>query len=174
MINKNNITKLLDRLGEELAKNSLNRTITVFGSGALLLLDVSDNNRATHDIDIADPSMDMDLQLASFEVAKNSGLEIDWLNSAGTIFTSKLKPGWRKRIVAVYKSKNLTVNSLSEFDLICSKSYALATRGLDSDLTDLRALKPTKTDIKKVLEWVKTFDENQDISKRLLTLLENL
>ena len=140
MINKNNITELLNKLDEELSKNSLTRTITVFGSGALLLLDVSDNNRATHDIDIADLAMDIDLQLASFEVAKNSGLEIDWLNSAGTIFTSKLKSGWRKRVPTVYEGKNLTVNPLSNFDLICSKSYALATRGLDSDLTLLENL----------------------------------
>lgn len=174
MINKKNVTKMLETLDQELLKKELTRSFTVFGSGALMLLDVSSDERLTRDIDIADPDIDIKLQLTSIDVANKLGLDIDWLNSAGSIYTSKLKTGWRKRIIPVFKGKALTVNALSKFDLLSSKCYAFSLRGLATDLEDIKELKPNIDELNEVNDWFATFDNGAELCLRLKALTEEL
>ena len=54
MIDKENITQLLNKLDEALVKKSLHRQITIFGSGALILQGVASSHRATVDNEYSD------------------------------------------------------------------------------------------------------------------------
>ena len=85
MINKSNITTLFKALDEALGKKNEKREITVFGSGPLIANNLID--RATVDIDMVDPAMDMSLQLIAADVGEKFNLDMTWLNSAGHIFS---------------------------------------------------------------------------------------
>lgn len=174
MITKKTITSMLAELDETLLKQELQRSFTVFGSGALMLLDVSSDERLTHDIDIADPEIDIELQLASIDVANKLGLEVDWLNSAGSIYSSKLRTGWRERVVPVFAGKALTVTTLSRSDLLSSKCYAYSLRGLDTDIEDIKGLNPSSKELNEIIIWFNTFENGKELSVRLTALMEEL
>ena len=68
MINKVNIKALFKDLDKALEAKEERREITIFGSGSLIIQGIiiqgiSNNLRATVDIDMVDPEMDVSLQL---------------------------------------------------------------------------------------------------------------
>jgi len=64
-INKNSLKLILNSLNDELKSREISREIRVFGSGALMLLDLSKEARFTLDLDMLSPTGDMDLLRAS-------------------------------------------------------------------------------------------------------------
>ena len=167
MIDKENITQLLNKLDEALVKKSLHRQITIFGSGALILQGVASSHRATVDIDMVEPDIDMELQLLCAEVGEEYDLDLTWMNSSGNIFSRHFPEGWRTRVIQVYSGRALHVFSLSRKDLIATKFYAACTRALQSDFNDLEDLAPTKSEVEFAYSWVSTKNEYSDIKERI-------
>ncbi len=150
MINKGNIPELFKALDKALGAKGQKREITVFGSGPLIAKDVID--RATVDIDMVDPEMDMDLQLIAAEVGDQFNLDMTWLNSAGHIFSRNFPKGWKDRVETHYTGRSLTVKFLAREDLIATKFYAACQRG-EQDINDLAAYKPSERELMMAASW---------------------
>lgn len=150
-ISTKSLKSILNTLNEELRSLNLKRVFTVFGSGALILLGSTNEDRTTTDLDILDPSIDEDLMAAAIVTAHKVDLNHTWLNSSGDIFSKKLDHGWKNRLKLVYTSSNLEVYSLSTDDLILLKLYAYFKRGLNTDLEDLLSLTKKPSHIENLL-----------------------
>lgn len=161
-INQKNINNILDELNLELKSQDLNRAFTVFGSGSLILLGQISENRTTTDLDIIDPSIDIELMNAAISTAQKIQLNQNWLNSSGDVFSQKLKDGWKQRLKLVYQASNLEVYTLDRMDLILLKLYAYYKRGLNTDLSDLVSLTTDKEEIEVLINTRKDiFDSNK-------------
>lgn len=167
MIDKGNIKKLFEELDRVLKGKSQLREFTIFGSGALLIQGISSEYRATVDVDMVDPKIDMELQLLCAEVGDKFNLDITWLNSAGYIYSLNFPSGWKERTVPVYKGEALKVKSLSKKDLIATKLYAACSRQMETDLLDLRDLKPSQSELDFARQWILSRPDSKDIEKKL-------
>jgi hypothetical protein len=168
MINKTNIVDLLKELDKALEAKDESREITIFGSGALIIQGISNNLRATMDIDIVDPEMDITLQLICADVGEKYDLDMTWLNSAGHIFSRSFPSGWKKRINLIYKGRSLKVSSIHRSDLIATKFYAICTRSLETDRLDLKDLKPSEEELNQTKKWVESQKDYNDIKDLVL------
>ena len=156
MINKGNISNIFEELDKALQNAGEKREFTIFGSGALMALDIL--SRETVDIDMVDPAIDTTLQLLSGDVGKNFGLDFGWLNSAGQIYSKNFPVGWKGRTRTTYKGKCLIVKVLERSDLIATKLNAACQRGV-RDIEDLVELTPSPGEIEKAKKWVLTCEE---------------
>lgn len=148
-INKDSLIKILESLNGELKSKEQFRTLKVFGSGALMLLNLSNENRFTHDLDMLSPTGDMELLRASEVVAKKFKLNEEWLNSIGHRFARHLPVKWEERLQLVFSKSNLEVYALSNVDLFFTKIRAYYDRGTESDLEDLMSFNFTISDSEK-------------------------
>ena len=139
-ITKKSLTAILDSLNSELKSLGISRDLNVFGSGALMLLEVSKQTRETTDLDMLSPTGDVELLKASEIVAKKHELDNEWLNSIGYRFSKYLPAKWDSRLVMVYEGTHLKVMSLSKTDLLFTKAKAFYSRGIPDDLEDLMSL----------------------------------
>ncbi|USN47509.1 MAG: hypothetical protein H6626_15250 [Pseudobdellovibrionaceae bacterium] len=168
MINKSNITTLFKALDEALGQKNEKREITVFGSGPLIANDIID--RATVDIDMVDPAMDMGLQLIAADVGEMFNLDMTWLNSAGHIFSRNFPQGWKDRVKVHYKGTNLVVKFLDRRDLIATKFYAACQRG-EQDINDLVAIEPSKKELNEAKKWILKSEQDPDWFKHVEYIL---
>ncbi len=159
MISKKNIRDLFKELDKALGEKGERREIIVFGSGPLIANDVVD--RATVDIDMVEPPMDMILQLIAAEIGDKFGLDMTWLNSAGHIFSRNLPDGWKDRAKGHFEGKSLRVKFLDRGDLIITKFYAACQRG-ELDINDLAALNPTPPELTKAESWALKRENDPD------------
>lgn len=148
-INSKSITAILDSLNLELKASKVSRDLRVFGSGALMLLNIAEQTRETVDLDMLSPTGDMDLLRASEAVATKHGLDNEWLNSMGSRFVKYLPVQWEARLKLVYSGSNLKVYSLSREDLLLTKAKAFYNRDERDDLEDLLALSNSLEEIEK-------------------------
>lgn len=155
MIKNENIKRVFELLNDGLKEKDLNREFTIFGSSALLAQNIASPDRATYDVDILDPEIDIKLQTVSFDVAAKAGLDVTWLNSAGFIFARNFPENWDERSIVVFEGSNLKVRSLSRSDLIASKMLSYCQRLSKTDLIDLKSLQPTNKEIKFITLWIK-------------------
>ncbi len=168
-INKDLLTNILESLNEELKAKEQFRTLKVFGSGALMLLNLSNENRFTHDLDMLSPTGDMDLLRASEVIAKKFKLNKEWLNSIGHRFARHLPVKWEERLQLVFSKSNLEIYALSNADLFFTKIRAYYDRGTESDLEDLMSLNFTIADSENF------FKENSfSDKKRTETVLKHI
>jgi len=168
MINKANIKALLRDLDKALEAKGENRELTIFGSGSLIIQGIANDFRATVDIDMLDPEIDITLQLICADVGEKYDLDLTWLNSAGHIYSRSLPSGWRSRVELVYNGVALKVNSIHRSDLIATKFYAVCTRALETDRMDLKDLRPTRDELIQARAWVESQKDYTEVKDLVL------
>lgn len=174
MIKNDNIRSIFELLNEGLKEKNLNREFTIFGSSALLAQNLASSDRATYDVDILDPEIDIKLQTVSFDVATKAGLDVTWLNSAGFIFGRNFPKNWSERSVVVFDGSNLKVRSLSRSDLIASKMLSYCQRLSKTDLIDLKSLKPTHKEVESVTSWIQKRPDYESLKDNFNNLKKEL
>lgn len=151
-----NIAESLDLLNFYLKKKDIKRSFIVCGGASLILQGLSRQGRVTKDIDVIAPEIDSALKEASISVANDLGLNVDWLNSDAHVLTKDLPLDWRMRILEIFKSSHLEVNSISRSDMIFAKFWAYCDR--QQDLHDLIDLQITEIEIDNIADIIKTKD----------------
>lgn len=157
-----------------LAKKGLLFEAVIIGGAAMQFLGLTE--RVTKDCDVLSPKITPDLKEASMDFAKEHGLSEDWLNNGPESLIRDLPSGWQENLVSLYEGKNLKLFTLSRLDFVRSKLFAFVDRGID--LEDLKGLKPTRSEIDQVKDWLKERDGNPDwpqyVEIRLGELLKEL
>ncbi len=171
MINQSNIRKLLEELDQALKNKGQQREFTIFGSGALLIQGIASESRATIDVDMVDPKIDMELQVLCADVGEKFNLNLTWLNSAGYIYSLNFPSGWKERTMVVYSGNSLKVKTLSRKDLIATKIYAACSRQLETDMMDLRDLKPNEFELNFAKQWILSRPDAKDLEIKLQSIL---
>lgn len=179
--NLGDIEDALSRVGELLAADGHEYAIVVLGGAALDLLRVV--NRETRDVDILtfaeprpgkEPSVDTidqlprempePLQRAARIVARDLGLDSDWLNTESSLqLQAGLPPGLPARIQ--WKSYGaLWVGPVHRYDLVFCKLFAAADSGGPTSVhyQDLIALRPSPRELLDAATWVETQDASAE------------
>jgi hypothetical protein len=134
----------------------------IIGGSALVLMGVV--SRLTKDFDILMPTLPEAVAAAARDFAKleraagNDVIE-DWLNNGPAQLGDVLPAGWRDRIEPLFKGEVITFSVLGRPDLLKSKLFALADRGVDVE--DCLALKPTADELAECLPWLEQQDGNE-------------
>src|SRR2546427_4598554 len=171
---KSDIEKALRAVGEILASEGHAYAIVVVGGAALNLLGIVE--RTTTDVDIlafahvrpGQPDelfrppepMPEPLTRAARAVARDMGLEQDWLNKGPSLqWETGLPPGLVHRIHWRHYT-SLAVGVADRQDLILFKLFAAAdSAGTESvHYQDLLALRPTGQELDAAIAWVSTQD----------------
>ena len=163
MISRKNIHKLFYKIDNLLKKKGERRTFIIFGSSALMLQGLCPENRITMDIDLIEPKMDTTIQNISAEIGEQLGMDIQWLNSAGSIFAHHFPALWKSRTQQIFKGTALTVKTLSRKDLIAVKFYAYCERNLRIDKDDLILLKPSQKELSFAKDWLVSLKKHFEI-----------
>lgn len=165
--------KTLEGFARFLEKKNMSYEIIVAGGAALHLLNIT--NRLTSDVDIVSPSkIPQDLLLAAMEFAEQSDntLDIAWLNSAASIYTSRLEPNWETRASTSIDLPGLRVKVLARPDLLKMKLGAMCDRG--RDLQDCVALKPSKSELLEAEAWLLSVSKDPTWPKKVKLGFERL
>ena len=171
MIEGSNLNSVFSALDKKLFELKHPKTITIFGSSALIAQNFID--RATHDVDVIDPKLDPQFQVAAMEIAPTLGLDPTWLNSAGTVFSRHLPEGWESRTQVIFRGDALKVKSLSRGDLILTKFLSACQRvGVDSE--DLASMKPSTIELKSAKKWALQRESTPEWPTRVDTVLEKV
>ena len=166
--NQDQLQEVLSALSEQLERSGGHYEIVVVGGSALIALGFI--QRPTKDVDVvalreayalekADP-LPQDLQEASDRVARDFGLQEDWINSgpASLMDLGGLPDGLLDRVETRRFGRGLTVLFASRFDQIHFKLYALVDQGAGRHEQDLRALQPTADELLQAARWTRTHD----------------
>lgn len=187
------LTQALGLLGDLLRERGLSFDLVVIGGGALLLqnlirrptLDLDAVARVENDAWVTANPLPAPLIQAVRDVADALDLpreprdEKDWLNS-GPAFLQNLglPEGFAERL-AILRFGPLTIRVAARQDLVCLKLWAAtdASRGPRRavDIADLRALRPTQSELRDAVAWCTLKDGRPDFaSLELAPLLEAL
>jgi hypothetical protein len=114
---------------------------------------------------------------ASAQVARDLGLEENWLNNGpsrndGGLFQMGLPLGLTGRLTKQVFGPRLAIYFIGRLDQIYFKLYAAADQREDTHIADLRALKPTDAELSDAARWAMTH-EVSDGFKMVLTELLN-
>ena len=171
--------KLLAALAEQLTVRGVHYTLAIVGGSALLALELV--SRATQDVDVvaiveagqlltAEPLPDALLD-AAHTVARDFGLQSDWLNPGPTtLLDLGLPEGFHERAERRTYGGGLDVLFASRLDQIHFKLYATVDQGAGKHLSDLRALAPTGQELLDAAAWSRT----QDPSEGYLAVLQRV
>ena len=187
---KTDIDRALQAVGEILASEGHAYSIVIMGGAALNLLGILE--RATTDVDIlafARLGPDQPCELlrppeplpepllrAAHAVARDMGLDQDWLNSGPALqWDAGLPPGlaqrvhWRRYAV-------LDVGAVGRQDLISFKLFAAAdSAGTESvHYQDLIVLRPTDEELEAAIAWVSTQDASPVFAEILTQVIERV
>jgi hypothetical protein len=144
-----------------LAGQGLGFEAVIVGSAALGLLGIV--QRATDDCDVLDPTIPDAIRHAAREFAVEEGLDPEWLNSKAHDFVGVpgcLPDGWRDRLRPAYSGRALRLQTLSRFDLLCTKLVALIDRGFD--YADCVAIAPTLDELQRAWPFVVQYEGNEE------------
>jgi len=83
-----------------------------------------------------------------------------------------LDKGWELKLQKIFAGNSLEFWTLSRLDLLKSKVWALCDR--QKDLDDVLALKPTKSELSDIGEWLKPLDGNPDWPKYTESVIDSL
>ena len=185
---KTDIDRALQAVGEILASEAQPYAIVVIGGAALNLLGIVE--RATTDVDIlafarlgADQPCELlrppeplpePLLRAAHAVARDLGLERDWLNKGPALqWDAGLPPGLSER-VHWRQYAALDVGVADRQDLILFKLFAAAdSAGTESvHYQDLLALRPTDQELDAAVAWVSTQDASLAFAEVLAQVIE--
>ncbi len=138
--------------------------VVIGGSGLIAIGAVS---RATRDVDVV--ALEQDGELVSAEplpeivrdaaatVARDLGLEPNWLNSGPTgLLLHGLPVGFAERLVTRDYGVALRVSFAARVDQIFFKLYAYADRREARDFDDLERLAPTDDELRAAARWERT------------------
>jgi len=134
----------------------------VIGGSALVLMGVV--ARPTKDVDVLTPALPEVVVRAARTFAaqqRQAGNDVidEWLNNGPVQLGDVLPAGWRDRVVPLFEGAARTFNVLGRADLLKSKLFALADRGID--LEDCIALQPTAAELAEARPWLEQQDGNQ-------------
>lgn len=158
-----------------LARRGLSLEAVVVGGTALGLLGIV--STPTRDCDVLHPRVPDAILRAAREFAaevRQSGevLGEDWLNDGPTSLTRDLPEGWEDRLQVAYRGEAATLDTLGRLDLLRSKLFALCDRAID--LPDCLAMRPTETELERVLPWLEERDANPDWPAHVRATLADL
>jgi hypothetical protein len=116
---------------------------------------------------------------SSAQVARDLGLNENWLNNEpssndGGLFQMGLPHGFAGRLTKQVFGSRLTIYYIGRLDQIYFKLYAVADRRDDTHIADLRALKPTETELADAAWWAMTHDVSEGFRMVLIELLNQL
>ena len=146
-----NIEKAIQELDRILSKKNLAYVLYTCGGAQLIFLGY--HTRRTEDVDLILDEIDESLRLAAQQVAHKLDLEKDWLNNKVFPLGKRLGPGWKRKAVALFEGKAITLMGLSRQDLINAKLHAAIDRR-GEDYEDLIFLKPNIGEIKQAENYV--------------------
>ena len=137
----------------------------VIGGSGLVAIGVV--TRPTRDVDVVALKRDDELVTseplpahlmeAAVIVARDFGLEADWLNAGPTsLLVHGLPPGFPQRLVKRRYGPSLEVSFAGRLDQVFFKLYAAVDRREPRDIADLRALEPTPTELRDAARWTRT------------------
>lgn len=158
-----NIERALVLLNDELKELGEAREIIICGCASLNLQKYTD--RATQDVDVIIPKIDLILEKASAKVARLLNTNLDWLNDHAYSVSEILPKGWQDRVELIFSADFLKVKSISREDLILTKLDALSNR--DRDLLDLVSMRPTDNELFRASTHLKTLQETEGYSEWL-------
>jgi hypothetical protein len=178
------ISTALSRVGDHLAYDRERFSIVVLGGAAINLHGIRD--RPTSDVDIvaftvdgipgADlckppPALPAALERAAASVARDMGLENDWMNTGPALQWSQGMPaGLASRLRWIhfgpsdYPAIGLDVGIVDRYDLIFFKVYAAADHATRRSVhyIDLLALAPSDVELERAGEWVKSLNASPE------------
>ncbi|MGO9083515.1 MAG: DUF6036 family nucleotidyltransferase [Streptosporangiaceae bacterium] len=158
---------ILGALAEQLRSLADQQEIVVIGGSALTALGLV--RRATRDVDLlalardgellsAEPLPDT-LRVARDRVARDFGLDGNWLNSGPTgLLKWGLPDGFLTRIVTRRYGQALAVHFAGRLDQIYFKLYATVDQAGGRHEADLRALHPSDEELIAAAHWSMTQD----------------
>ena len=116
---------------------------------------------------------------ASAQVARDLGLNENWLNNEpsrndGGLFQMGLPHGFADRLTKQAFGPRLSIYYIGRLDQIYFKLYAVADRRDDTHIADLRALKPTETELADAARWAMTHDVSEGFRMVLVELLNQM
>jgi hypothetical protein len=161
------IDVLLGALGEQLASLRARLEIVVIGGSALTALGLV--RRTTRDVDLlaiaaegtlhrAEPLPEA-LLTARALVARDFGLDENWLNAGPTdLLKWGLPEGFMARVVTRPYGSALVVHFAGRVDQVHFKLFAMVDQGGGRHEADLRALKPTESELVAAAQWSLTQD----------------
>lgn len=152
------LAELLEAAGEQ------HHLVVIGGSGLVAIGVIS---RATRDVDVVALEADGELisasplpppiLIAAATVARDLGLDPDWLNAKpASLLDHELPAGFRERLVSRDYGPALRVSFASRIDQIYFKLDARIDRAEPRDLTDLRQLAPSTSELREAARWART------------------
>ena len=155
----------LSALGDQLAAVREPTHLVVIGGSGLIAIEAV--ARTTRDVDIvalekdgvlvsAEPLPEA-IALAASTVARDLGLEPNWLNAGPTsLLDLGLPAGMAERLLRRDYGPALQVSFAARVDQIFFKLYAAADRREPRDFADLKQLDPTATELRDAARWART------------------
>ena len=164
-ISSERLDQALFALNDQLALRHASVHLVVIGGSGLIAIDVV--SRATRDVDVV--ALERDGKLVSAEplpstvrdaaatVARDLGLEANWLNAGPTgLLLHGLPVGFVERLVTREYGVALRVSFAARVDQIFFKLYAAADRREARDFNDLQRLAPTDDELRAAARWART------------------
>lgn len=164
-ISSGRLDQALFALNDQLALRHASVHLVVIGGSGLIAIDVV--SRATRDVDVV--ALERDGKLVSAEplpstvrdaaatVARDLGLEANWLNAGPTgLLLHGLPVGFVERLVTREYGVALRVSFAARVDQIFFKLYAAADRREARDFNDLQRLAPTDDELRAAARWART------------------
>lgn len=156
-MNNIDIKEALSELNKELKAVQAKDTIYTLGGAALYLLGYED--RATVDVDDLRAVMNGTIFECAKRVAKTLGINDFWLNTGAAPLVKNFETNWKKKCQLVFADTNLKVYAVDRQTLINTKLAAACNRS-ESDIDDLKWLKPTQNEMQIAKKYVQTVEKN--------------
>jgi len=189
MLNKEKLDEALTLLNNRLElAGSEPVNLVVCGGSALIFIDVID--RTTKDVDVLGIMIDQTgtakiletpdplpetLKEAASQVAKDLGLEENWLNTGPKdLLKYGLPEGCMERLRKKKYGRLLTIYFVGRLDQIHFKLYASVDSGPGRHVDDLLALQPTEGEMEKSARWAMTHDPSENFRTVLKDMLRKL
>lgn len=177
------VDRLLGAVAEQVALHGERYELVVIGGSALLALGLV--SRVTRDVDLvgvlaggaivsADP-LPEPLRIACDQVARDYSLPAGWLNAGPTsLLDLGLPDGFMERLHRRDFGPGLSALFASRVDQIHFKLYALADQGPGKHEDDLRALDPSREELRAAAIWSQTHDPSDGYREVLNVALAHL
>ena len=156
---------ILAAMNDQLAVAGVSVHLVVIGGSGLIAIEAV--ARATRDVDVVAPEEDGELismdplpravRDAAAVVARDFGLEPDWLNAGLTgLLLHGLPVGFADRLTSRDFGQALRVSVASRIDQVFLKLYAAADRREPRDFADFRQLRLTDEELRAGARWART------------------
>jgi len=167
-MNKNDIAKYLQMVGQELDRNGMKLEIVLLG-GAAMLIEIG-NRESTYDVDTFFVSDFTAIMRASAVVAAQENLPDGWLNSAAAGFAYNFKKQPDKKLWKSFPGLDVYIVSLDY--LFVTK--IMASRHKDREDIKALAVKLKIVKRKDIFALITNYVASEDISTEVLDEVEYL